>query len=82
MSEYGMMKHFNVIDIYQSQTHVSISSKTYLDTVLNNNGWNDITPVSILMNPSNEFSRALDSAELLDPMPHSQLNSTRFRLMR
>jgi hypothetical protein len=38
MSRYGMMKHFNGIDVYQSRTHISISSKTYLDTVFKNYG--------------------------------------------
>jgi hypothetical protein len=59
---YGMMKHFNGIYISQSRTRVSISSKAYLDTVFKNYGWNDITPTSLPMNPSNEFVRALDSA--------------------
>jgi hypothetical protein len=34
MSRYGMTKHFNDIDVYQSRTHISISSKIYLDTVV------------------------------------------------
>jgi hypothetical protein len=62
MSRYDMMKHFNGIDIYQSRTRVYISSKTYLDTVFKNYDWNDITPTSLPMNPSNEFVHALDSA--------------------
>jgi hypothetical protein len=53
MSLYGMMKHFNGIDISKSRTRVSISSQTYVDTVLKNYGWNDITPTSLPMNPSN-----------------------------
>jgi hypothetical protein len=79
MSRYGMTTHFNGIDISQSRIHVSILSKTYLDTVFNNYGWNDITPTSLPMNPSNEFICALDSAEPLEPTHLSQLNSTRFR---
>jgi hypothetical protein len=79
MSLYGMMKHFNGIDIYHSRTHISISSKTYLDTVFKNHGWKDLTPTSLPMNPSNEFARALDSAEPLDPSERSRLNNTRFR---
>jgi hypothetical protein len=50
-----------------------------LDTVFNKYGWNDITPTSLLMNPSNEFIRALDSAELLKPTHRSCLDSTHFR---
>jgi hypothetical protein len=55
MPQYGMMKHFNGIDFYQSRTHISISSKTYLDTVFKNYGWKDLTPTSLPVNPSNEF---------------------------
>jgi hypothetical protein len=79
MSRYGMMKYFNGIDISQSRTHVSISSKTYLDTVFKTYGWTDITPTLLPMNPSNEFVRALDSAEPLEPTQLSRLNSTQFR---
>jgi hypothetical protein len=43
------------------------------------NGWNDITPISLLMNPSNEFMHALDYAEPLKSMHRSQLDSNRFR---
>jgi hypothetical protein len=52
MTCYGMMIHFNGIDVSQFRTHISISTKTYLDTVFNNNGW-DLTPTSLPMNPSN-----------------------------
>jgi hypothetical protein len=71
MSRYGMMKHCNIIDISKSRTRISISSKTCLDTVFNNYGWNYITPTSLLMNPSNEFIRALDSTESLEPTRRS-----------
>jgi hypothetical protein len=53
MSQYGMMKHFNGIDVSQSRTHISISSRTYLDTVFKNYGWTDLTPTSLPMIPSN-----------------------------
>jgi hypothetical protein len=79
MSRYGMMKHFNGIDISQSRTHISISSKTYLDTVFKNYGWTDLTPTSLPINASNELVRALDSAESLDPSERSRLDNTRFR---
>jgi hypothetical protein len=79
ISLYGTMMHFNGIAISQSRTLVSISSKTYLDTVLKNYDWNDITPTSLLMNSPNEFVRALDSAEPLEPTQRSKLDSTRFR---
>jgi hypothetical protein len=65
MTRYGMMKHFSGIDVSQSRTHISISTKTYLDTVFNNYRW-DITPTSLPMNPSNEFVHALDDATPLD----------------
>jgi hypothetical protein len=55
MSCYGMMKHFNGIDVSQSRTHISISSKTYLDMVFKKYGWTDLTPTLLPMNPSNEF---------------------------
>jgi hypothetical protein len=74
-----MMKHVNGIDISQYRTHVYISSKTYLDMVLKNYDWNDITPISLPMHPSNEFVRALDSAEPLEPTHCSKLDATRFR---
>jgi hypothetical protein len=67
MTRYGMMKHFNGIDVSQLRTHISISTKTYLDTVFNNYAWN-LTPTSLPMNPSNEFVRALDDATPLDPV--------------
>jgi hypothetical protein len=73
------MKHFNGIDVSQSRTHISISSKAYLDTVFKNYGWKDIKTTSLPMNPSNEFVRALDSAEPLDPSGRSRLDNTRFR---
>jgi hypothetical protein len=55
MSRYGMMKHFNGIDVSQSRTHISISSKTYLYTVFKNDGWAYLNPTPLPMNPSNEF---------------------------
>jgi hypothetical protein len=74
-----MMKHFNGIDVSQYRTHISISSKTYLDTVFKNYGWTDLTPTSLPMNPSNEFVRALDSDEPLEPSERSRLDNTCFR---
>jgi hypothetical protein len=74
-----MMKHFNGIDISQARTHISILSKTYLDTVFNNYGWNNIIPILLPMNPSNDFVLALDSAEPLEPNHRALLDSTRFR---
>jgi hypothetical protein len=79
MSRYGMMKHFNGIDVYQSCIHISISSKTYLYTVFKNYGWKDLTPASLPMNPSNEFVRALDSDEHLDPSERFCMDNTGFR---
>jgi hypothetical protein len=78
MTRYGMMKHFNGIDVSQSRTHISISTKTYLDTVFTNYGWN-LTPTSLPMNPSNEFVRALDDATPLDPVERTRADNTRFR---
>jgi hypothetical protein len=72
------MKHFNGIFVSQSHTHISISSKTYLDTVFKNYGWKYLTPTSLPMNPSNEFTRALDSAEPREPSERSRLDNTRF----
>jgi hypothetical protein len=79
MSRYGMMKHFNGIDVYQSGTHISISSKTNLDTVFKNYGWKDLTPTLLPIGPSNEFVRALDFSEPLAPSKRSRLDNTRFR---
>jgi hypothetical protein len=79
MSQYRMLKHFNGIDVSQSRTHISISSKTYLDTVFKKYGWTDLTPTSLPMNPYNEFVRALDSAEPLEPSERSLMDNTRFR---
>jgi hypothetical protein len=78
MSQYSMMQHFKGIDISHSLTHVSIPSKTYLDKVFNNYGWNDITPISLPMNPSNEFICTLDSAEPLELTHHYWIDSNRF----
>jgi hypothetical protein len=47
--------------------------------VSKNYDWNDVTPTSLPMNPFNEFFRALDSAEPLDPTQRSKLDSTQFR---
>jgi hypothetical protein len=79
MSLYGMMKHFNGIDISQSHTCVSISSKTYLEKAFKNYDLNDIIPTSVPMNPSNEFVHALDYVEPLDPTHRSKPDITRFR---
>jgi hypothetical protein len=78
ITRYGMMKHFNGIDVSQSRTHISISTKTYLDTVFTSYGWN-LTPTSLPMNPSNEFVRALDDATPLDPVERTRADNTRFR---
>jgi hypothetical protein len=72
MARYGMMKHFNGINISQSTTHISIYSKTYLDTVFKNYEWDNIVPTSLPMNPSNEFVRALDLAIPLEPARRSK----------
>jgi hypothetical protein len=77
ITRYGMMKHFNGIDVSQPRTHISISTKIYLDTVFNNYGW-DLTPTSLPMNPSNEFVRALNDAKPLDPVDHNRADNTRF----
>jgi hypothetical protein len=78
MSRYGMMKHFNVIDISQSTTPISISSKTYLGTVFKNYEWDDIVPTSLPMNPSTEFVRALDLAIPLETAQSSKTENSRF----
>jgi hypothetical protein len=53
------MKYCNGIDISQSTTLISISSKTYLDSVFKNYEWDDIVTTSLPTNPSNEFVRAV-----------------------
>jgi hypothetical protein len=77
MTHYGMMTHFSGIDVSQSGTHISISTKTYLDTVFNNYSW-DLMPTSLPMNPSNEFVRELDDATPLDPIERTRDNNTPF----
>jgi hypothetical protein len=72
------MKHFSGIDRSQSQTHISISTKTYLDTVFNNYGW-DLTPASLPMNPSNEFVRALDDETPINPVERTRADNNHFR---
>jgi hypothetical protein len=72
------MTHFSGIDVSQSRTHISISTKTYLDTVFNNYSW-DLTTTSLPMNPSNDFFRALNDAKPLDPVEHTRTDNTRFR---
>jgi hypothetical protein len=67
MTCYGMMTPFSGIDVSQSWTHISISTKTYLDTVFNNYSWNlthRLLPTKLL----NEFVRALDDAIPLEPV--------------
>jgi hypothetical protein len=54
-------------------------SKTYFDTVFKTYDWNFITPISLPINPSNEFFRALDYAEPFDLNHRACLNSTCFR---
>jgi hypothetical protein len=78
MFRYGIMKHFNRIYISQSTTHISISSKTYLDTVFKKYEWDDILPTPLPMNPFNEFVRELDSEILLEPAKHSKTNNDSF----
>jgi hypothetical protein len=78
MTRYGMMTHFSGIDVSQSRTHISISTKTYLNTVFNNYSW-DLTPMLLPMNPSNEFVPALDAATPLDPVERTRANNTHFR---
>jgi hypothetical protein len=77
MIRYGMMKNVSGIDVSQSRTHISISTKSYLDTVFNNYGW-DLTPTSLPMSPPNEFFRALDDALPLDPLERNRANNTIF----
>jgi hypothetical protein len=79
MSCYIMMKHFNGIEISQSMTHVSISIKTYLDTVFKNYECDDILPTSLPMNPSHEFVRVFDSSIPLEPAQRSKTDNGRFR---
>jgi hypothetical protein len=79
MARYGMMKHFNGIDISQLTIHISISSKTYLDTVLKKYVWDDIVPTSLPINPSNEFVRALYSAITLESAQHYKIENGHFR---
>jgi hypothetical protein len=67
MKSYGMMTHFSGIEVSQSRIHISISTKTYLDTIFNNYSW-DLTPASLPLNLSNEFVRALYDATPLDPV--------------
>jgi hypothetical protein len=78
MTGYGMMKHFSGIAVAQSRTHISILTKTYLNTVFNNYGW-DLTPTSIRMNPLNKFARSLDDTPSLDPVNRTRADNTRFR---
>jgi hypothetical protein len=74
-----MMKNFNIINISQSTTPISISSKTYLDTVFKNYKWDDIVPTSLPVNPSNEFVRALDSEIPLERAQRTKTDNGRFR---
>jgi hypothetical protein len=47
--------------------------------VFNNYGWNNVTPASLPMNPSNEFIQALDSSEPLERNHRARIDSTCFR---
>jgi hypothetical protein len=80
MTHCGMMKHSNGNDVSQSRTHISISTKTYLDTVFNNYGW-DLTPTSLPMNPLNDFFIALDDATPLDLVERTRADNTCFRYL-
>jgi hypothetical protein len=77
ITSYGMMKYFSGIGVSQSRTHISISTKTYLNTIFNNYGW-DLTPTSLPMNPSNEFVRVLDYATPLDQVEHTRSDNIHF----
>jgi hypothetical protein len=79
MSNCGMMKHFNIISSTQSTTHISISNKTYLNTIFKNYDLTNSIPASLPMNPSNEFVRALGSSTPLEPDQHSKTDNGSFR---
>jgi hypothetical protein len=72
-----MMKHFNGIDVSQYCTHISVSMKSYLDTVFTNYGW-DLTPTSLPMNPSNKCVHALDDATPFDSIERTRADNTHF----
>jgi hypothetical protein len=67
ITRYGRMKHFNGIDIIQTDTHVTINIESYLNSVFDKCGWENVRPTSLPMNPANDFIRKLDTATPLTP---------------
>jgi hypothetical protein len=67
MTHYGRMTHFNGIDVTQTDTHVTTHVESYLNSVFNKYGWDNVIPKSLPMNTAHDFIRQLDAATPLPP---------------
>jgi hypothetical protein len=79
MTRHGLLTNFNGIDMIQAHTHITISVEKYLTSVFDSHGWENITPMSLMMRPGNDFVKALDTAIPLDPEVRTETHRLRFR---
>ena len=68
ITQLGLMRHFNGIDIEQTQHYVLIHNTLYIQKVLAKYGLQTATPAPLPMPSNNNFVKRLDSATPLDPV--------------
>jgi hypothetical protein len=78
ITRYGIMTHFNGIDVEQSHCYIHLHVKQYLDKVFAAHGWDSITPTTLPMRADNAFIRLLDKATSLDPDKHATTEHAMF----
>jgi hypothetical protein len=72
MTRYGRMTHYNGIDIIQTDTHVTMHVESYINSVFDKYGWDNVIPTSLPMNPANDFIHQLNTdTPLTPPLPRT-----------
>lgn len=83
MKRFGILKHYNGVDIQQTRHFIHITAATYLTKVFERHGWTKLNSVILPMPADNSHVRALDSAVPLTDHDCLQLETDgpSFRMM-
>lgn len=76
MKRFGLLSHYNGIDILQTADYVTVHCGTYLTKVMERHGWAaSFNPAPLPMNPDNSFVRNLDNAVPATPKELPELEA-------
>lgn len=83
MKRFGLLHHYNGINILQTRHFTTISARTYMSKVFERHGWTTLNPTHLPMAADNNHVRTLDDAIPLTESERADIehNSPSFRTL-